>query len=165
VSAVSPIPHEARPHQGRPAGVVTRASAAVVDLVLLLAVDVVGYLAVSGILFLIRPRSFRFPAPSAWLGLGTTLVLLVLYLAVAWSVSGRSHGGQVMGLRVVDRRGRPPRPLIALIRAFVSVLVPIGLLWSLISRERRSIADVICGTSVVYDWRPGSWSGSSTLHP
>jgi uncharacterized RDD family membrane protein YckC len=163
MTAVSPIPHEARPHQGRRAGVVTRAVAAAVDLFVAVVAVVGAYLGVSGAVFLLRPWNFHFPRLPVLLGLGAVLLLLILYLAIAWSVTGRSYGAKLMGLRVVDRRGQRPPPLVALVRAVLSVSVPIGLLWCLVSRERRSVQDAICGTSVVYDWRSGSAVESSTI--
>ena len=162
MSGISPIPHEARPYQGRPAGLVTRTVAAAVDLMLAIAASVAGYLAVAGAQFLLSPRTFQFPRLSSWVGLSGTLLLLILYLAIAWAVTGRSLGAAVMGLRVVNRRGLRPRPLIALVRAVLSVAVPLGLLWCLVTRTRRSVQDLICGTSVVYDWSSGSASGSLT---
>jgi uncharacterized RDD family membrane protein YckC len=59
-----------------------------------------------------------------------------------------------MGLRVVDRRGRKPAVLVALLRAGFCVLVPVGLLWCAVSRSRSSLQDIVLRTSVVYDWRP-----------
>jgi uncharacterized RDD family membrane protein YckC len=161
VSGVSPIPQEARPHQGRRAGLVTRAVAATVDLMVAVLATIGGYLVVAGAVFLLRPATFEFPRLPFLLGLGGILLVLILYLAVAWAATGRSVGSGVMGLRVINRRGRRPRPLIALLRAVLSVGVPLGLLWCLVGQGRRSVQDVICGTAVVYDWSSGSASGSS----
>lgn len=156
MTGVSSIPKPARPYQGRPAGLVTRSAAAAVDLIAVIVATIVGYFAVSGAIFVVRPWHFHFPHLPFLLGLTCTLLLLVLYLAIAWSVTGRSYGAKVMGLRVIDRRGHRPRMLIALVRAILSVSVPLGLLWCLVSRERHSMQDALCGTSVVYDWRSGS---------
>jgi uncharacterized RDD family membrane protein YckC len=155
MTGVSPIPHQARPYQGRQAGAVTRAVAAALDLIVVVLASIAGYFVVSGVSFVLRPWSFQFPDVALLLGLGCTLLLLILYLTITWSGSGRSYGAKVMGLRVIDRRGRSPRPLNALARAVLSVSFPVGLFWCLVSRERRSLSDVLCRTSVVYDWRAG----------
>jgi uncharacterized RDD family membrane protein YckC len=80
-------------------------------------------------------------------------VLLILYLAISWSISGRSFGKRVVGLRVVtvrgDRQGFPT----AFLRALFCVVFPIGLFWCVVSRTNRSVADLVLRTSVVYDWQ------------
>ena len=57
------------------------------------------------------------------MALGTAIV----YLAGTWAMVGRSYGCHVMGLRVVDRRGRSPRLAMALLRAVLYVFVPLAL--------------------------------------
>ena len=84
------------------------------------------------------------------------LVLLVLYLTVAWSIIGRTYGCHVMGLRVVSRRGKRLRPLVALLRAVLYVMFPIGLLFCAGGVGRRSLQDLVLRTSVIYDWLPRS---------
>jgi uncharacterized RDD family membrane protein YckC len=32
------------------------------------------------------------------------------------------------------------------------VVFPIGLMWVLVSSRNRSVADIILGTAVIYDW-------------
>jgi len=142
--------------------VVTRAVAAALDLVVIVLAGVGCYLVISGISFVFRPWKFHFPTVAFLMGLTCTLLLLILYLTVTWSWFGRSYGARVMGLRVIDSRGRSPRLLNALTRAVLSVVLPVGLFWCLVSRDRCSLPDVICRTSVVYDWSSGSASGPLT---
>jgi uncharacterized RDD family membrane protein YckC len=59
-----------------------------------------------------------------------------------------------MGLRVVDRHGRSPRVTRALLRATFCVFFPLGLLWCCVGRARKSVQDIVLGTTVVYDWMP-----------
>jgi uncharacterized RDD family membrane protein YckC len=59
-----------------------------------------------------------------------------------------------MGLRVLGRGGRPLRLVGAAIRAVFVVVVPIGIAWVLVSRDNRSLQDIVLGTRVVYDWQP-----------
>ena len=54
-------------------------------------------------------------------------VWLIVTLA-GWSLSGRSIGKLALGLRIVDRRGRPPRLLRGAVRLIVYTLVNLALL-------------------------------------
>ncbi len=80
--------------------------------------------------------------------------MAVVYLTVSWTLSGRTYGYLVMGLRVLGRGGRPLRLVGAAIRAVFVVVVPIGIAWVLVSRDNRSLQDIVLGTRVVYDWQP-----------
>jgi uncharacterized RDD family membrane protein YckC len=158
---VSPIPREARPYQGQRAGLVTRLIAGAVDAVVVVALLLVGYVTLNGLLFLVDPPGFQFTEASPLLSVGAALLALVLYLSVAWSTTGRSYGCHLMGLRVVSRRGRRLRPHIALLRAALCSLFPIGLLWCAGGREHRSLQDLVLRTSVIYDWQPRQAGGRS----
>ncbi len=114
---------------------------------------VVVYFGFAAVRFLLRPRHFSWPAPGrTWLA-ALGWMLLVLYLAIAWSASGRSVGKQAMGLRVVDRHGDRLSFPMALLRALFCAAFPIGLFWSAVSRENRSVQDLVLRTSVIYDWQ------------
>ena len=158
-AGISPIPREARPYQGQRAGLVTRSLAAAIDALVVGVLVLFGYLGLNGLLFLMRPRTFQFIDPSFLPGLSVGAGAAVLYLASTWAATGRSYGCHVIGLRVVDRRGRRPRPVAALARAVLYVVVPIGLLWCGVGRNRRSLQDLVLRTSVVYDWRPRAADG------
>jgi uncharacterized RDD family membrane protein YckC len=105
-------------------------------------------------MFLVSPRDFEFATASVLLSVTTALFAMVVYLTVAWSVTGRTYGDHVMGLRVVGRRGDRVWPPTALVRAALYVVFPVGLLWCGVSASRRSVQDVVLRTSVIYDWRP-----------
>ncbi len=162
---VSPIPREARPYQGRRAGVVTRFIASVIDALVVGATLVIGYATFAVVVFIIDPRTFEFPETSLWLSLGAGFVVVVVYLTAAWSISGRTYGCQVMALRVVNHEGRRLRPPRALIRALLCAAFPIGLLWCAASSKNRSLHDVLLRTEVIYDWLPRPPSGSRRLTP
>jgi len=149
---VSPIPHAARPYQGRRAGLVSRVLAAAVDLVVVVSAFWLGYAAVSVALFAVEPKDFHFPDVTLGGWVATEYVLAVVYLTLGWSTSGRTVGGLVMGLRVLNRSGDSMRPVGALLRALFCVAFPFGLLWIVVSAENRSLQDVVLRTSVVYDW-------------
>jgi uncharacterized RDD family membrane protein YckC len=149
---VDPVPREARPFQGHRAGLVTRIAAAAIDLGVVIIALGVTYLGVFAVLFLVDPRNFTAPTPSPGLVYAAGCLLLTLYLAVGWMGSGRTYGNHLMGLRVVNNRGRRLHPLNALVRAVFYVILPIGLLWVLVSGQNRSLQDLVLRTSVIYDW-------------
>lgn len=138
--------------QGRRAGFVTRAAANALDVALVVLLLFAGYLVVAALRFLWHPSSFRFPAPSLELVLTIGGLLLIGYFALAWTAVGRTYGDEVLGLRVVDRRGRRLGGALATARAALCVLFPLGLLWVLVSPRNRALQDVVLRTSVVYDW-------------
>jgi uncharacterized RDD family membrane protein YckC len=148
------VPEEARSFQGDRAGVVSRVLAGAVDLGVVLVVLAAGYLALSGLAFLINPASFRFPIPPRPLVLGLAVLLMVLYLTTSWTGSGRTYGNRMLGLRVVNRHGRPLRLGTALLRAVFCAVLPVGLLWVAVNANRRSVQDLVLRTVVIYDWSP-----------
>jgi uncharacterized RDD family membrane protein YckC len=149
------LPSEVQPYQGRRAGLVTRSIAGVVDGVVVVVVLLAGYVGVNGLRFLVHPRDFQFSEASPLPGVTAGLLILVVYLSAAWTISGRTYGCQLMGLRVVDRRGALLRPLVALLRAVFYAVFPLGLLLCAGGRQRRSVQDLVLRTSVIYDWLPG----------
>lgn len=153
-ATVSPVPREARPYQGQPAGLVTRTVAAVVDALVVAALLLVGYAGLTALRFVVNPRGFQFTETSPLLSLTMATVVAVVYLTAAWAITGRTYGCHVMGLRVVGRRGGRPHMLVALARALLYVAFPIGLVWCAGSGTHRSLQDVVLRTSVVYDWMP-----------
>jgi uncharacterized RDD family membrane protein YckC len=140
----------------RVAGIITRGLAAVIDLVVVLLIMSALY----GGLILVRlvysPATFSLPSLNAVFSTVVTFGVAVLYLTGCWAVSGSTAGAVTMGLRVVGRRSRRVRLLIALLRAIGCVLFPIGLLWVIIDRRRQSLQDIVFRTRVVYSRPPAS---------
>jgi uncharacterized RDD family membrane protein YckC len=157
---ISPVPREARPYQGAPAGIVTRVIANTIDGAVVGAVLGAGYLGWSALLFLIDPRSFEFPAVSFLFSFTAATIVALVYLWIAWWLAARTYGGHVMGLRVHGRHGKRLGPLRSLARSAFCVFFPIGLLWCVVSPKRRSVQDVFLWTTVVYDWRPRPEDGT-----
>ena len=152
--AVSPVPREARPYQGQAAGLVTRLIANVLDAGVIAGIMLAGYLGINGLIFLVEPRNFHFLNTSLLTDILLASAFAILYFALAWATTGRTYGCHVMGLRVVNRAGERPGPVVALLRAVLCVLLPIGLLWCAGGRAHRSVQDVVAGTFVIYDWQP-----------
>ena len=149
------ISSEPRPDAERAAGIITRGLAAVIDLLVVL-------LMLSGLyggLILVRlvhsPAAFSLPSLNAVFSTLVTFVVAVLYLTACWTVSGSTAGAVTMGLRVVGRRSQRVHLPVGLLRAIGCVLFPIGLLWVVIDRQRRSLQDIVFRTRVVYS-RPAA---------
>jgi uncharacterized RDD family membrane protein YckC len=146
------LPPEVEASQGEAAGLISRAAADIVDLVITIVLVAVLYLGYGGYRFVLHPRAFRWPE----LGIGTlswvAALVFVVYLAEGWSITGRTLGKQMMGLRAVRRDGSRIHHARAFVRALICAAFPIGLVWCAIDRERRAVHDLILGTAVVYDW-------------
>jgi uncharacterized RDD family membrane protein YckC len=159
----SPYPWHDAPHpaggeaevrasvRGRRAGVVTRCLANVADAAVVLLVLAVGYAVVAASRFLLSPTRFRFPAPSLTLLVVVGLGILAVYFAVTWAVVGATYGDRLLGLRVVDDEGGRLGWGRAGARAVLCTVFLPGLLWVLVSKENRSVQDLVVRSSVVYD--------------
>ncbi len=149
---IETIPAEARRFQGRRAGIVTRVTANVIDVAVVIVILGVFYVAWAAFLLLLRGEAFAMPTPSFALAYLLGSAILCTYFVAAWSTTGRTYGKHLLGLRVVNYEGERVRLLGALLRSVACVLFPIGLLWCAVSRENRSLQDVVIRTSVIYDW-------------
>lgn len=149
---ISPLPREARSFQGRRAGIVSRLVAAVLDAIVVGMLLLLTYATFAAVRFIVNPLQFTLPPTSILLSLTTALIILVLYLTAAWSVTGRTYGSHVMGLRVVTARKSRLKPFRALVRSVFCALLPLGLLWCAVSRDNLSLQDIVLKTWVIYDW-------------
>jgi uncharacterized RDD family membrane protein YckC len=146
------VPAPARPYQGLPAGAVTRFAAAFVDLLVAALVTIGLYVGALGVRFIFRPRNFHWPHNAGSTVPTIGVFVAIIYLCVAWSTSGRTFGGTLFGLRVVNSHQRRLRAPYAALRAVFYVVFPIGLLWVVVSRENRSLQDLVLRTWAIYDW-------------
>jgi uncharacterized RDD family membrane protein YckC len=151
---VDVVPAEARGIQGQRAGLISRTVANVVDLVVVFAVVAGSYVAWAGVKLLWQGRSFTRPEPGFARAFVFFTILHIVYFAISWTTSGRTYGDQLMGLRVVGRTGRRLGAGSASVRAVICVLFPFGLVWAGISRQNRSVQDLVLRTSVIHDWLP-----------
>lgn len=135
---------------GRPAGIVSRAIAAVIDLLFVGFVLGALYAGLILIRLMFNPSTFSFPTVGVVFSTAVMFGVAVFYLTVCWAVSGCTVGAVTMGLRVTGRRGGRVAPVIALIRAVACVLFPVGLLWVAVDSRRRSVQDLVLGSRVVY---------------
>ncbi|MEP9413289.1 RDD family protein [Gordonia sp. VNQ95] len=135
----------------RPAGIVSRGIGAVVDV--LVVVVVMGGMYVGFIVarLIYNVQGFSLPETNPFFTVGAFVLVSLLYLTSCWAVSGRTAGSVVMGLRLVSRKGKPRvRPSVAFVRALICVFFSVGLLWVAVDRNRRSAADLVVRTRVMY---------------
>ncbi len=84
------------------------------------------------------------------------VVWAFLYQTISITISGRTPGKAIVGLRIVTRDGDPVSGRQAVVRTIALplsfALFGIGLLGILLGKEHRALHDAIAGTAVVYDW-------------
>ncbi|MEO3761612.1 RDD family protein [Mycobacterium sp. B14F4] len=141
---------EAEPDAERQAGIVTRGLAAIIDLLVVLLIMGALYAGLVLVRLVYSPAGFSLPSPNAVFSTVATFAVAVVYLTGCWTVSGSTAGAVTMGLRVVGRRSQRVRTPVALLRAIGCIVFPIGLLWVVIDRRRRSLQDIVFRTQVVY---------------
>lgn len=155
-----PKPRPAEPHavhrahavqdRDKTAGIVSRGIAAFLDLLIVWMILGACYAGLSLLKFALTVSEFHFLHVDILFTTTGFVVTSVLYLAACWGVSGRTPGSVVMGLRVVDSMGGRVRPLVAVLRAVLCTVFAIGLVWVVVDRRRRSVADILLRTRVVY---------------
>ena len=149
----NPIPPAARPLQGLRAGVISRVMAGGVDYAVVFGLVAGFYIGLAVLRFLIDPRNFNeLPHVSAgWLVI-IGFWIMVVYLWLSFATTGRTAGDRLMGLRVVGRKGTRVAWGTAFVRALFYAVFPIGLFWCAVSRENRSVQDIVLRTSVIHHW-------------
>ena len=149
------ISSEPVPDAERAAGIITRGLAAVIDLLVVLLIMSALYGGLVLVRLVYSPAAFSLPSLNAVFSTVVTFVVAVLYLTGCWTVSGSTAGAVTMGLRVVGRRSQRVSLPVGFLRAIACVVFPIGLLWVVIDRQRRSLQDIVFRTRVVYS-RPAA---------
>jgi uncharacterized RDD family membrane protein YckC len=152
------IRHErARAAQGRRAGFVSQAIAAVLDAVWIIVVDFLVLAAFGFVRYLVNGDEYQLPQPGPGGNGALVFAIGVLVLWSAWSGSGRAPGMGLIGLRVVGRDGGQLSSRRAFWRAVLAVpTAGLGVLWVLVSKKNKSLYDIVCGSAVVYEWRAAS---------
>jgi uncharacterized RDD family membrane protein YckC len=159
---------EAQAEQGAPAGLVSRTSAGIIDLgvVVIASLTAVALASVWAYLFGgLGQMRLAWPSRGGLAALGG--IVLASYLSWGWARTGRTVGKRLLGLTVVARDGAPPGWPTATARALLYVVFPVGLFWCAVSVKRRSLQDVALKTHVIYDWFPHAvqrqpYSGASS---
>ena len=82
-------------------------------------------------------------------------LVLLAYFCWFWTHGGQTLAMKTWRMRVVDRSGRPIRPLHALVRyvlCWPSIgLFGAGLLWAVIDRDGQFLHDRLAGTRIIPD--------------
>ena len=149
------ISSEPVPDAERTAGIITRGLAAIIDLLVVLLIMSALYGGLVLVRLVYSPAAFSLPSLNAVFSTVVTFVVAVLYLTGCWTVSGSTAGAVTMGLRVVGRPSQRVSLPVGFLRAIACVVFPIGLLWVVIDRQRRSLQDIVFRTRVVYS-RPAA---------
>lgn len=81
----------------------------------------------------------------------TTLVAIYYLFSVLWAA--QTPGQRLLAMHIVDRHGRPPGPLAAIVRTLTQIAgtlaAVLGPLWIAFDTEKRAIHDIVAGTYVV----------------
>lgn len=140
---------------GHYAGPVNRAVAAAADVGVVLGTFTLGY----SVLEVLLNAVFETRLTGDRSGVLAVVALVgwgFVYLVAALTITGRTVGKAVVGLRVVNADGSPLAPRRALLRTLLlpAVGLPLGLgfLPIILQRQHRGIHDLLAGTAVVYDW-------------
>lgn len=85
-----------------------------------------------------------------------TLTFIVAYYIFFWTIAGQTIGKAIMGIKIVNRRGKKLKLHQAILRylGYYLSAVPFGFgfLWILLDDRRMAWHDKIAGTCVVYTW-------------
>lgn len=142
--------------QGLTAGFVTRLFAFVIDMVV-----VAGIVAIGGWIAVLVDSMIEQVGLNVRIELTSIYVFMIpiiiaLYFVMFWSLTGRTIGKWLMGLKVVGLDGRPPtigRSIVRVIGYGLSAIVFwAGYLWVIIDDERKAWHDHLARTWVVYDY-------------
>ena len=144
-----------RSAQGTRAGFVSQALATALDIGTIVVLEFVALFAYGFLRFLVTNEKYEVPRPGQGGNFGLYFGIGLLLLWTAWSGSGRAPGMAILGLRVVGPDGKHH---LTSKRAFwravlVVPTVGLGVVWVLVSRRNKSLYDLACGSSVVYEWR------------
>jgi len=141
--------------QGHYAGAVTRATAFAIDQTVATGAYALATALVAWLVDVVIGPDFTIN-PHVGFAAFVFVVWLFVYYAYPWSVSGKTLGMAVLGIRVVQRDGSPTGPRNGVVRTLVLPItfltLGIGFLPILFGRERRALHDAAGGTAVVYDW-------------
>lgn len=141
--------------QGHYAGAATRLAAFAIDQGAATAIFAVASAVLTWAITLVTAGEVHWE-PATWITGVTYVVWLFLYYAYPWSVSGKTLGMALVGIRVVRADGSSAGARNAVVRTLALPLsfltLGLGFLPIVVGRERRALHDVIAGTAVVYAW-------------
>ena len=133
----------------RYAGLVSRAIAYLIDVLITAVVFAVGTAVTSLIASVVSARAYDLTRSVASAYLVVLPAMLALYCTLFWSLAGRTPGMALVGVRVVTTGGRPVSWPVALIRAIVLAYLPVLALWAVVDRRHQGLHDKVCRTAVI----------------
>jgi len=144
----------AREMQGQRAGFVTRLLAVAIDVGIAFVLYTVALWAYAVIRYLLTSKPLELPSPDSWVRVLVLAGVALAYLVSSWASTGRTVGDQFLGVGVVTERGALLSTGRAIVRATLCILIggP-SLCWILVSKKNAAIHDLVCHTTVIYDWR------------
>jgi len=141
--------------QGHYAGAATRLAAFAFDQTLATALFGVGVAILTWAVALVTADDVKLD-PSSLASAVALMVWLFAYYAYPWSMSGKTPGMALLGIRVVDASGAPASVSSAVVRTLALPLsfltLGIGFLPIMFGRTRQALHDRIARTAVVYSW-------------
>jgi len=136
------------------AGVVTRAVALVIDVVIVDAVGLTVTVVVGLVLSTIIPGKQSLDVPTVLAGAAAWIVFVGGYFAGFWALVGRTPGMRLMRLELVTTAGGAVglTRAVARLGGMVLAAIPLGagFLLSLVDDRRQGLQDKVAGTVVLY---------------
>ena len=136
------------------AGTVSRATAFLIDALLATFGTLAGALCFALVKALFADRFSIVGTASPDAVFAAVPVVFLAYCATAWTLTGRSVGKALLGLRVIDHAGARPSLLRSIVRALsylLSAILWLGFLWIAVDRRHDGLHDKIARTHVVYE--------------
>lgn len=150
-----PDPTRAVTMQGHYAGAATRLASFAIDQTIAATVFAMGSAITAWAIALVTSNEFKWEPDAFWTGV-TFLCWLFVYYSYPWSVSGKTPGMALLGIRVVRSDGANASPRNAVLRTLALPLsfltLGIGFLPIIFGKDRRALHDKIADTAVVYSW-------------
>jgi uncharacterized RDD family membrane protein YckC len=147
------VAHEVSPRHGQPAGIVSRSTAALVDFGIVWVIGAGITLSLNLVQSVLGEDTGSTDIDlSAFGALLAGAALLFTYLAVCWSLGGRTFGQLLLGLRVRRVNGEQIGFLQSVARAWMATYLFGLLFWSVLSPRSAAVWDIVLRTEVVYDW-------------
>jgi uncharacterized RDD family membrane protein YckC len=151
--AVSQEPIAGR--QGHYAGAVSRLVAFAADVGASWGLFTLGASALAFTIQLVTGNNFSLSSHQV-ASLVCAVVWEFIYFAYQWSLSGKTIGMALLGIRVVRTDGTPIGPRQAVIRTLTLplsfLILGLGFLGILTNRDRHALHDRLAGTAVIYSW-------------
>ncbi len=141
--------------QGHYAGAVTRLLAFAADAGASWGLFTLGAAAIGFSIELVTGHTYHL-ANYQWISIAALVVWEFVYFAYQWSLAGRTIGMALLGIQVVKADGTPIGVRQAVVRTLALplsfLLLGLGFVGILVSRNRHALHDRLAGTAVVYSW-------------